>query len=199
MKLKMSEHSLFALLMRKPWWISVVIAVVLMLVAGALLPQGMAVYGVSSGLPFLVVGMIALARQWRVPSAARVAETLQAASAMSWRDFSAALEQAFRNDGYEVARHAGSAADFEIIKAGRVSLVACKRWKAASNGIEPLRELHAAATARDAGESVYVTVGELTDNARRFANDNHIRVIQGAALAQLLHGAIPVKAAAGRR
>jgi hypothetical protein len=36
-------------------------------------------------------------------------------------------------------------------------------------GIEPMREFHAAARAREANERVYVAAGEITDNARAFA------------------------------
>lgn len=186
MKLKMSEHSLFALLMRKPWWISILIAVVLMLAAGALLPRNLMVYSVSTGLPFLVVGVIAAFRQWRIPSAAQVTQRMEMVRAMSWRDFSGAVEQAFLKDGYEVERQAGSGADFAVRKAGHTVLVSCKRWKAASHGVEPLRELHAAVVARDAGAGIYITAGELTDNARHFAKENNISVMQGADLAKLL-------------
>jgi restriction system protein len=108
------------------------------------------------------------------------------AGAMSWRDFSGAIEQAFRRDGYEVSRLDGPAADFLITRAGRTALVSCKRWKAVSNGLAPLRDLDTAAESREAGESIFITLGELTDNARRFAADKKIRVMQGAALAQLL-------------
>jgi restriction system protein len=197
MKLKMSEHSLFALLMRKPWWISVVIAIVLMLAASALLPRNLAVYSVSTGLPFLVVGVIAAFRQWRIPSAAQVTQRLEVVRAMSWRDFSGAVEQAFLKDDYEVERQAGSGADFAVRKAGHTVLVSCKRWKAASHGVEPLRELHAAITARDADAGIYITTGELTDNARRFTQENNISVMQGADLAKLL-SMLP-KQAAGHR
>lgn len=186
MKLKMSDQSLFALLLRKPWWISILIAVVLMLAAGALLPRNLMVYSVSTGMPFLVVGVIAAFRQWRIPSAAQVTQRLEVVRAMSWRDFSGAVEQAFLKDGYEVERQAGSGADFAVRKAGHTVLVSCKRWKAASHGVEPLRELHAVVVARDADAAIYITAGELTDNASRFAKENNISVMQGADLAKLL-------------
>jgi restriction system protein len=39
MKLKMSEKSLFAILLRSPWWWSFLIAAVLMLLARVFLPE----------------------------------------------------------------------------------------------------------------------------------------------------------------
>lgn len=190
MKLKMAENSLFAILLRSPWWISIALAVLIVLASGAILPNRYFGYGAFAAIPFLVIGIIAATRQLRAPSAAELAATLQAVRAMQWREFSAAVEQAFRRDGYTVTRLDGAPADFEIVKSGRSALVSAKRWKAAGSGVEPLRELQAAAQGRDACDSIYLTAGELSDNARSFAGANGVRVIQGAELAQLLRGLV---------
>jgi restriction system protein len=188
MKLRPSENSLFAVLMRSPWWISFAIAAALALAAAMLLPERYALAGALGGTPFIVVGAIAAWRQLRAPSASRVASTLEVLGNLSWREFSTALEDALRRDGYAVTRLPGTPADFEVVKAGRTALVGCKRWKAASTGVEPLRELHRATVARDAQEGIYVAVGGVTDNARHFATENRIRILQGTELAQMLRG-----------
>lgn len=188
MKLKMAKNSLFAVLLRSPWWISMLVAAAFALVAWAALPEQYVAYGIFGGTPFFVIGIIAACRQLRAPSAARVADTLQSVGAMSWRDFSSAIEDAFRRDGYTVTRLDSAAADFAIAKSGRTALVACKRWKAASTGIEPLRNLHAAAEAQEAHESIYITTGDVTDNARRFVVEKNIRVMRDAELTLLLRG-----------
>jgi len=189
----MSENSLFAILLRSPWWISFAVAAVLVLAAKMTLPPQYFIYGMVTAIPFIGVGFIAAWRQLRAPSAARVAETLQAAVSMSWRDFSGAMENAFQRDGYQVMRLQGPAADFEIVKLGKTMLVSCKRWKAANTGVDPLRELYAAMEAQSCG-GMYVATGKLTDNARRFAIDHRIHVIEGTELAQLLHAIKPPKA-----
>ena len=186
MKLAMAKDSLFAILLRKPWWISIGIAAGIAIVARVLLPEQYAIGGALGGIPFIVIGAIAAWRQLRSPSAARLTSTLEAIGGMSWREFSSVLEEAFRRDGYVVTRIAGSQADFEIVKAGRTSLISCKRWKAANTGVEPLRDLHLANERRAAQESIYVAVGGITDNARRFAAENRIRIIEGTGLAQML-------------
>ncbi|HKI64874.1 MAG TPA: restriction endonuclease, partial [Burkholderiales bacterium] len=71
-------------------------------------------------------------------------------------------------------------------KAGRGTLVACKRWKASRTGVEPLRELTAARRAHGAGDCAYLAVGEITDTAREFATKNDVKLLQGAELAKLL-------------
>ena len=187
MKLKMAENSLFAMLLRSPWWMSIGIAVGIALVARIVLPDQYAVVGALTGLPFAVIGAIAAWKQLRAPSTARVASTLEAIGSMSWSDFSSAIEDAFRRDGYAVTRLSGSQADYEMNKAGRTSLVSCKRWKAATIGVESLRALHAVKEARESQEGIYVSVGGITDSARKFASEKKIRVVQGAELAQMLH------------
>ena len=99
MKLKMAKNSLFAVLLRAPWWISVVIALLLGLLSLALLPDRFRVVGALSGLPFAVIAVIAAYRQWRLPSESQVVQMRQALAAMAWPAFSALLEQGFRRDG----------------------------------------------------------------------------------------------------
>jgi restriction system protein len=183
MKLKMHENSLFAILLRSPWWISVAIGVGIFIVTRFFLPD---VYAFVVGLPFFVIGVMAGWKQLRAPSASRVAETLDSARAMSWADFADAAEEAFRRDGYTVTRLDGKDADFELVKTGRTTLVSCKRWKAARTGAEPLRDLDEARRAREANDAIYVATGEVSGNAAAFAAENRIRLLQGAELAALL-------------
>jgi restriction system protein len=182
----MAEKSLFAILLRSPWWISFGMGLGIALASRALLPLQYFWFGAMGGLPFLVIAAIAGYRQLSAPSTAHVAGTLAQISAMSWREFSAALEQALAREGFEAKRIEGDAVDFELLKAGRTVLLSAKRWKAARLGLEPFQSLEAARSARDASSSICVTIGEVTENARQFAASHQIRVIQGMELAQLL-------------
>jgi len=181
MKLKMAERSLFAILLRSRWWISIVIAVALSLVAVVMLPRQFVMLAPSAGFPFFIVGIIAAWKQLRAPSPARVAHTREVFADMSWRDFAATVERTYRQQGYTVTRCATDAADFEIIGNNGKSLVACKRWKAAGTGIEPLKALNAAAEKADA-RAVYITLGTLTAQARAYAAEKNIAVLQDADL-----------------
>ena len=151
-----------------------------------LLPDVYAPYAIFTSLPFLVIGGYAGWQQLRAPSAEHVAASLESLRALSWDEFSAALENAFRRDGYDVTRPGIAGADLELVKSGRVSVIGCKRWKVARAGVEPLRELDAARQARDAHECIFVVAGEITDNARAFAAANNVRLLHGAELAKLL-------------
>ena len=191
----MAERSLFAVLLRSSWWISLTIAVLIALAAKALLPPEYFAFGAMGGFPFLVIATIALWRQLRAPSTAHVEATLAQINAMPWREFSAALELALMREGFEVKRLDLPAADFELLKGGRTLLLSSKRWKAARLGLELFESLEAARAARDASSCICVTTGEVTDKASAFAAGHQIRVIQGTELAQLLRPVLIGKAA----
>lgn len=180
MKLGMHKDSLFAVLMRSPWWMSAAVAAGVFFLARFFLPLA---YAAFVPLPFVVIAGAAAWRQLRAPSAGKIAKRLEALRAMPREEFAAKLEEAFRRQGYEVARVRG---DLELVKGGRTALVDCKRWKATRTGIEPLRELHAAGQKREAHECIYVAAGEVTDNARAFAKEKNIRLMGDAELAQLV-------------
>ena len=192
----MAKNSLFAVLLRSPWWISAVLALVLGLLGAALLPDRFRVAGALSGLPFAVIAVIAARRQWHLPSTTRVAETQQALAAMPWPAFAALLEQAFRRDGYTVQRGKTDAFDFELERQGRRMLVSARRWKSARTGLDALRALQAARAASDAPDALFVGLGEISANAQPFAAEHRIAIWQAAELAQALRG-LPLGPAVG--
>ncbi len=185
MQLKMAPNSLFSILLRSSWWISLAVAGLIVAASRALLPPEYWAFGALGGLPFVAIALIALGKQLRKPGRRRVEAVLQAVRGMSWRDFSQAVEDAFTRDGFAVQRIEG-AADFAVTRSGRTALVAARRWKAARHGEEALAALHAQMRARDASECTYIALGKLSDNAQRFARANGVQVMQEEGLAQLL-------------
>ena len=184
MKLTLSENSLFAILLRSRWWVSLLVALGAFVVVRLFLDAG---YAIFAALPFIVIAVAALWRQRGVPSGARLDAAIDTLRAMTWEEFARALEQGYRREGYIVKRVEG-AADFELERAGRLSLVAAKRWKASRTGVEPLKELVAAGEARGAVECVYVLAGEMTQNALGFAKKTKINWMRGADLVKLAGG-----------
>ncbi|MDA0275273.1 MAG: restriction endonuclease [Proteobacteria bacterium] len=182
----MHQNSLFAVLLRSPWWVSLLLTLAIFAGLRLVIPWYYAAFGT---LPIFIIGLVAAWRQLRAPSAKKIATALDVLRGMNWDAFSNLLEEGFRRDGYAVERLGGAQADFELTKAGRKSLVACKRWKAARTGVEPLRELKAAGETREAGECVYVLAGDLSEQARSFAAQNRIRLLEGAELVLLARNA----------
>lgn len=182
----MSDKSLFAVLLRSPWWLSLLIAGVAGLVARALLPAEQALMVVLGTFPLLVIAAMAAWRQWRVPGAAQLAATLERAAAMGWRDFADWVQDAYARQGYTVSRLEGGAADFRLERQGETCLVSCRRWKAASHGVEALRPLQAACQAQGAAQGVYLSLAPVSAAAALYAKDAGLRLVHSHALALLL-------------
>ena len=187
MKLRMSENSLFAILLRSRWWISLLIAIGIGLVAAALLPADWRVAGALSGLPFLVIAVVAARRQWNQPSAAAVQHAADTLGALPWPAFEGLLTRGFEREGYSVkALAAGRGADLELQRNGRRTLVAARRWKSARIGVEALKPLLAARDTASADAAVFIGLGELSEQARPYAAENGLQIWQAAELAKMV-------------
>jgi restriction system protein len=187
MKFKMSEKSLFATLLRAPWWVSFLVMLAVALVAGALLPDAYKTAGMLGAFPFFVIGVMAAWRQRNAISANQIQELVEQARGMGWRDFSVLVEEALRQQGFVVTRLAGGPADFQIEKNGRITLVSAKRWKAATVGAEHLRELLAERESRDAFSCTCMSLGVFSQAAIDLANDSPMQLLGSANIAQLMH------------
>lgn len=188
MALRMAKNSIFAILLRSPWWVSGLVSMALALAGWALMPPGYGIYGVATGVPFAIVCALALKKQWGTPSKARTTVMLEQIRAMSWRDFSDEIERALQRDGFEVKRVDMPEADFAITSDGRTALVSCRRWKVVSTGIEPLRDLCKVVERDGLYDAFYVTAGEFTPNAMDFAAEKKMRLLHGATLVKLMRG-----------
>ena len=188
MKLQMHPNSIFARLLRSPWWVSAAIAAAMFALTRLLLARfdQPGLYAFFIALPFAVIASWVGVKQLRAPSATKLAARLAALQAMDWPGFAAAVEEAYRRDGYAVTRLEGAHADFEVEKAGRRALLACRRWKAKRTGVEPLKALTAEAHARDAQDCAWLTAGELSEPARAYAAQHRVRLIEGSGLALAL-------------
>ncbi len=180
--MKLPQNSLFAMLLRARWWVSALVALGVFALTRLILPEGFALFAT---LPFIVIAVVVAWKEIRQPRGARLDAALERLRAMSWEDFAAGVEQGYRRLGYSVKRTQG-AADFELEKDGRVSLVSARRWKAARTGVEPLHELVGATERRGAEECVLVVTGELSEQARKLAGEKQIKLLEGAGLFALV-------------
>jgi len=178
---KLNENSLFAILLRAGWWVSLAVGLGVFAVVRLFLDAGFAFF---AALPFFVIAAVVAWKRLRTPGGARLERAMDRLRALGWEEFAGALEAGYRREGYAVTRTQG-AADLELEKNGQRSLVAAKRWKATRTGIEPLKDLAAAAEAKGAAECIYVLSGDLSDNARKFAEISKIKLLRGADIVQL--------------
>ncbi len=198
-----------------PWWVGVVLAVVIYLVlhsvASSPLPtvssptqvsslmvnsvwRGLA-YGGQYILPFIcLLGALTsfLRRRKRqgLHDDVRRSNAPDALERMSWREFEMLVGEGFRQRGYAVQESGGGGADggvdLVLRKDGETFLVQCKQWKALKVSVSVVRELYGVMAARGAAGGFVVTSGRFTDEAEAFAQGRNIRLFNGAALLQLI-------------
>jgi restriction system protein len=189
MNFKMRENSVFAILLRSPWWVSALVAIVCIAAAGAFMPTQYVPFGMGA-MPFVVITGMVLWRNRNAPDPARIEAALAQAASQPWRGFAAALEAAFTAHGYAVTQLSGGAsqsgADFRLVKNEQNTLVSAKRYKAATHGTEPLRELSAAMVKSAAERGVYISLGDVTEQAAAFAKEQGIELLYGQRLGALL-------------
>lgn len=184
---KLPPNSLFAILLRSRWWISLLLALAISLVAFAALPLAYAPVAAMGALPFWAIGIVALVRQWKQPSGRQREAALARLTAMSAREFQDLLARAFTADGYDVRPGGRAGADLRLERQGAATLVVSRRFKARSLGAEPLRELTQAMQAEGAADGIVAALGSVTEQAEHWAAGHGIHILGGDALVDWLH------------
>ncbi len=184
--LKMAPNSLFAILLRSPWWISLLIAVLIVAGAQALLDGPWTLVFAAPAFPFLVIVAMAAWRQLRQPSPDRQQRILGELGALPWPRVAALLDAAFEHEGSRCELLRDAAADFRLTKGSTSTLVQARRWKAATLGVESLRELLDARERLGAQDVAVVFVGRPSDAAAALIKKHNIRLVGPTELAVLI-------------
>ena len=114
----------------------------------------------------------------------------RAVDAMSWPKFERLLGEAFRRLGYDVNETGGHGSDggidLVVAKNDKRFLVQCKQWRARKVDVTVIRELYGVIASEGAAGGFVVTSGRFTQEARRFAQNCRVELIDGETLAQLI-------------
>ena len=191
MAFKLPKNSLFAVLLRSPWWVSFAVAGALSLLAVVLLPQAYRAVGALSSFPFVVIGVIALRRQWSQPGAGERALVTERLGSMNWVEFAPLAREALAGSDRIVRSFEGESADFEVHTPTGRTLVSARRWKSARLGVEALRDLKQTCEGAGAAAAIFICLGEVSEPAQRFAAANAIELWGSAELAARLRGRLP--------
>lgn len=178
----MAKESLFQVLSRQPWWLTLLVAVLIFGIVQLVFPP----LAPFVALPFAAVAGYLAWRQMRAGPPVTVEERLAALRAMPWENFGLVVSEAYRRQGYAVEESTSAAFDFKLTKKGRITLVQCRRWKVNQVGDGPVRELANAMEKQDAFNCVCISAGEFSANARSFARGKPIALLNGGALAELV-------------
>jgi restriction endonuclease Mrr len=132
------------------------------------------------------------------PAAASAEKTAPAASsglieklhALDPAEFEMAIDNLFRNLGYRIVQRGGTAAgtgiDLVIEQGGQLAAVQCKHWKKTDVRVRGMREFIDAIQHAGIRQGISITPHGFTNEARELAAANHIEILTGMRLAQLL-------------
>ena len=177
-----NQTTLFQMLARQPWWITVLVAFAMFWIAYAVFPPVAPFFA----LPFAVLAIYIGFKQWRSGVPSDPSERLQALRNMSWESFSAAVGDAYRKQGYVVTPSREPGYDFSLAKDGRVTLLHCRRWKVNQVGSDPVRELARAVDRAQAYRGICLATGEFSAPARKIAASEPLALISGTDLVMLI-------------
>ena len=197
------NESILDLLAQCPWWVSVVVSGAAYLFLKFILPSihfesmmfNSLAKGISSAAPIialvlLIPAPVAAFNSWRKRRLLDSQKGIDSIRALGWREFEELVGEAYRRQGYKVGENttAGPDEGIDLLlkKDGGLVLVQCKQWKSTKVGVNVVRELLGVMTAKHATSGILITSGIFTQEAKNFAADKPIDLVEGNQLLQLI-------------
>lgn len=116
--------------------------------------------------------------------------SLESIRSMPWQAFELLVGEAFKRKGFDVKENGGGGADGGIdlilTRNGKKSIVQCKKWKTFSIGVPLIRELYGVMVSENANDCIFVSSGNFTAEARLFAENKPIWLIDGSELLKMV-------------
>lgn len=204
----MAKHKdgLLDMLMVAPWWVSVVLAalayIALGIVPALVETENPFVRGFVQGLPrsapyiaflLLIPAPFALWNSWQRRQRLERQTSIDTIRELNWRHFEQLVADSYRRKGYRVSENRtpgpDGGIDLRVWQDEALTLVQCKHWRAQKVGVSTVRELYGVMTAENATAGAVVCTGTYTQQARYFARDKKIDLIDGAQVAHMVREA----------
>jgi restriction system protein len=119
---------------------------------------------------------------------------------MNWSNFERLISEFYQRRGYSVSRVGGNGpdggVDLQMRKEGGIYLVQCKHWKTYKVGVQQVREFYGVMASRGVAGGYFVTSGQYTNDAIRFAAGTNLELVDGTKLQRMIHAAqqpVPAK------
>lgn len=197
------RESLPDVLLVRPWWFSVVAAATAYALLAFVAPRYFASNQYAAGIGivaknsaalvagfFLLLGLLSFLRALFIKRKFNNLASIEHVRQLPWRQFESIVGEAFRRRGYAVKENAvdgpDGGIDLVLQKDGAKFYVQCKQWKQTKVGVKPIRELYGVISAGDAAGGFFVASGEYSEDAREFARECAIELIDAPALAEMI-------------
>ena len=198
------NDGLVSVLVGCPWWVAVAlaagswVAIVLVLpvvvadfpLVGRNLGRAAERFGPLFGTAVAALLLICAAVSWRKGGRKRrlldSRGGIASIRSLSWREFEELVAEAFRREGYRVVENSKAGADggvdIQLRRDGELFLVQCKNWNRNKVGVGVLREMYGVMIDASAAGVIIVCSGHFTHDARAFAKNKAMRLLDGPAL-----------------
>jgi restriction system protein len=198
------DESALNLLVRLPWWVSVILAGVAYVLLKYLIPtipfENMVFQALSRAAPvvapwvslvLLIPAIISAINSLRRKRLLEDQKDLDSIRSLSWKEFEELVGEAYRRQGYFVLENPGEGADggvdLRLRKDCKKVYVQCKHWRR-DVGVKVVRELYGVIKAQNAAKGIIVTSGSFSADAMSFAKGKEIELVDGKQLLALVAG-----------
>lgn len=197
------NDSVLEVLAKYPWWISVILAVVVYISFKYLIPSIVSQHiflnaftKIAPGFAPIIAGMLLFVaalsafNAWRKGQLFNSQKDIETLRKLSWREFEELVGEAYRRKGYNVTETGGGGADggvdLIVKRGGEKLLVQCKHWKMDRVGVKVVRELYGVVVAEKATGGVVISSGTFTQEAMNFAKGKPLELLDGTTLQSII-------------
>lgn len=186
-----------------PWWLIILFAASTFIIAKYILPQTQpkhpflwSLFNIlhnHSGIVLIIIsvpGIKALYSSLRKKNILKRQKSFETLKALTWRQFEELVSEAYRQKGFRVVENQNpgpdDGIDVLIKKCGKTYIVQCKHWRNGVIGVKIVREMFGVMVAESADGVIIVTSGRFTKEARAFAFEKPITLLDGKGLLSLI-------------
>ena len=205
-----SNESLIDLLLDAPWWVGVLLAIVVYFLFAIVIPSLEVVTPLVQGLQTVLRGiapiiafifLLPAARtaiiSWRKRQRLDIQKSLDTIRDLPWQQFEELVAEAYRRQGYTVVENhhdgADGGVDLRLKKGKELHLIQCKSWRTRKIGVRIVRELYGVMAAEHASAGSIVCTGMFTQEAKNFAHGKNIDLVDGDQLEAMIKQVQPVQ------
>jgi restriction system protein len=197
------NESILELLTQTPWWVSVALSVTVFVTLRFIVPavnfQNPFLKGIAGAAPTIAIWLalllfipapISLFNSLRKRKLLNKQKDIDSIKALSWKQFEELIAEAYRRKGYSVVENydigPDGGIDLVLKKDGNMFLVQCQQWRSYKVDVRVVREMYGVMTAKHAAGVIIITSGLFTQEAKNFAVDKPIDLIEGSQVVDLI-------------
>ncbi|MGE5212579.1 MAG: restriction endonuclease, partial [Nitrospirota bacterium] len=198
------NESILELLSQCPWWVSVIASATAFIGLKFIVPavdvQNPFFKGLAGAAPsiapmaflLLLPAPVSFLNSRRKRKLLDKQKDLDSIRSLPWKQFEELVAEAYRRKGYGVVENHGvgpdGGIDLVLKQNGNRFLVQCKQWKRQKVDVRVVREMYGVMTAESATGVIIMTSGLFTQEAKSFAENKPIDLVEGHQLAELVQG-----------